>query len=155
MSFLRMDSLMKSSWTRSLETNDRLCKSNIFTRNLEQLYYNRDIRMYVYLCIYIYIYMSIYMPVYIYIYMYIHQIYSCEYIYIYIYIIIYICIYSYTYIHAYLHDLMNHVLIFEGQPRRFALWDLVPNWYKIFPPDNIDLAEMKEQTGLSIETSIQ
>ena len=87
------------------------------------------------------------MPVYRYIYMYIHQIYSCEYIIIYIHIhmIIYICIYSYTYIHAYLHDLMNHVLIFEGQPRRFALWDLVPNWYKIFPPDNIDLAEMKEQ----------
>ena len=39
-------------------------------------------------------------------------------------------------------DPMNHVKILKGQPRRFALWELVPNWYKVFPRDHIDQVEI-------------
>jgi len=50
-------------------------------------------------------------------------------------------------------DPMNHVKIFKDLSRRFALSELVPNWCQIFPPDHIDLAEMKKPTGLSNKTS--
>jgi len=39
-------------------------------------------------------------------------------------------------------DPMNHVKILKGQPRQFALWELVPNWYKVFPRDHIDQVEI-------------
>jgi len=47
----------------------------------------------------------------------------------------------------------SHVKICKGQPRRFALWKLIPNWCKTFPPDHIDLAEMKKPTWLRNKTS--
>jgi len=47
---------------------------------------------------------------------------------------------------------MNRVKIY-GQPRRDALRVLVPNWYKIFPPDHTDLAEMHQPTGLIDKTT--
>ena len=31
---------------------------------------------------------------------------------------------------------LNRVKMFKGQPCRFVLWELVPNWYKSFPPDH-------------------
>jgi len=48
---------------------------------------------------------------------------------------------------------MNHVKIFKGQPRRFALWELVPNWYKIFPPDYFGQMEINNSTILKNKTS--
>jgi len=47
---------------------------------------------------------------------------------------------------------MNHVKILKGQPHRFALWQLVPNWYKSFPPDHFGQAEMNASTMLSNKT---
>jgi len=47
---------------------------------------------------------------------------------------------------------MNHAKIFKGQPRRDALSELVPDWYRKFLPDHIDLAEMNQPTGLSNKT---
>jgi len=49
---------------------------------------------------------------------------------------------------------MNHVKMFKVQPRRFALWVLVPHWYKTFSPDHIDLAVMQTPIELSNKTSI-
>jgi len=48
---------------------------------------------------------------------------------------------------------MNHVKINKGQPRRFALWVLVQDWYKTFPPDHIDQAEINNSTMLRNKTS--
>jgi len=48
---------------------------------------------------------------------------------------------------------MNHTKILKGQLRRFALWALVPNWYKKILPDHIDLAKMIKPTELSNEAS--
>ena len=48
---------------------------------------------------------------------------------------------------------MNHAKIFKGQPLRFAVWELVPKWYKTFPPDYIDQVEIKNSTMLSNTTS--
>jgi len=42
---------------------------------------------------------------------------------------------------------MNHVKIFKGQTRGFALWVLGAHWYKTSLSDHIDLAEMKSQLG--------
>ena len=39
-------------------------------------------------------------------------------------------------------DPVNHVTISKGQPNQSALWELVPNWYKIFRPDHTDQAEI-------------
>jgi len=46
-------------------------------------------------------------------------------------------------------DPMNHAQIFKGQPRRFVLWELVPNWYKSLSPDHLGQAEMKDSAMLS------
>jgi len=48
---------------------------------------------------------------------------------------------------------MNHVKIFKGQLRRFALWELVPKSYKVFPPDHIDELEISNSTMLMNNTS--
>ena len=48
---------------------------------------------------------------------------------------------------------MNHVKLLKGQPRRFALWELVPNSYQSFPPVHFGQAEMNESTMLSNKTS--
>jgi len=50
-------------------------------------------------------------------------------------------------------DPMYHIKIFKDQPYRFALCELTPNWYKKFPPDPIDLTQMKKQTELNNKTS--
>ena len=50
-------------------------------------------------------------------------------------------------------DHMNHVKILKGQPHQFALWELVFNWYKTFPPDHFGRVEMKQPVGLSNKTS--
>jgi len=44
---------------------------------------------------------------------------------------------------------MNHVKIFTRQPRQFALWGLVPHWYKTFPPDHIGQVEINNSTMLN------
>ena len=46
---------------------------------------------------------------------------------------------------------MKHVKILKGQPRRFALWELVPNWYKKLSRDHTDLVEIKSQLGWVIK----
>jgi len=43
--------------------------------------------------------------------------------------------------------------LFKGQPRRFALWELVPNWYKSFLHDHFGQLKIKDITMLSNETS--
>jgi len=48
---------------------------------------------------------------------------------------------------------MNHVQMLKGQPHRFALWELLPDWYKIFPPDHFGQAKMNDSTMLSNKTS--
>jgi len=48
---------------------------------------------------------------------------------------------------------MIHVKIFEGQPRRFALSELVQAWYKIFPPDHFGQVEINDSTMLGNKTS--
>jgi len=48
---------------------------------------------------------------------------------------------------------MNHVKIFKGQSHRFTFWELVPNWYKSFPPDHFGQAEINDSTMLSNESS--
>jgi len=46
-------------------------------------------------------------------------------------------------------DLMNHINTFKGLPLKYALWELVPNWYKMFPPDRLGRTDMEMLTGLS------
>jgi len=48
---------------------------------------------------------------------------------------------------------MNDVKTFKGQSYRFALWELVPNQQKSFPPDQYDLAGMNDSTMMSDKTS--
>jgi len=48
---------------------------------------------------------------------------------------------------------INHVKIFKGQPRRFALCQLVPYWFKKFPPDDIDQAEIYNSIMLRNKSS--
>jgi len=43
--------------------------------------------------------------------------------------------------------------LIKGQPRRFALWELVPNWCNSFLPDRFGQLEMNDITMLSNETS--
>jgi len=50
-------------------------------------------------------------------------------------------------------DLMHHANIFKGQPCRFASVKLVPNWYKMLPPDHLCQAEMKDSTVLGNKTN--
>ena len=83
--------------------------------------------------------------------------------YIYVNIYIYImCIFYIAVVHAndistamcaYPPNPMNHVKIFQGRPRRFALWVLVPHWYKSIPPDHFGQAGMNAATMLSNTTS--
>ena len=54
---------------------------------------------------------------------------------------------------AYPPDPMNHANIFEGQPRRFALCQLVPTWYKSFSSDHSGHDQMNNSTILSNKTS--
>ena len=66
----------------------------------------------------------------------------------------YICLYIYIFISVYIRDFLsflgaktqpdptNDVEIFESQLLRFALWELVPNWYKTFLTDYIDNLEI-------------
>ena len=49
---------------------------------------------------------------------------------------------------------MNHARTrtFKAQPHQFVLWELVPEWYKLFPPDRYDLAgKMSDSTMLNKE----
>jgi len=48
---------------------------------------------------------------------------------------------------------MNHVKIFQGQPRRFALSELVQAWYKTFPTDHFGQLEINDSTMLRNKTS--
>ena len=43
---------------------------------------------------------------------------------------------------------MNHVKSHKGQPHRFVLWELVPEWYKTFTPDHVDQVETINSTIL-------
>ena len=69
----------------------------------------------------------------------------------------YICIGMYIYIYIYVNMYpptpMNHLKILKGWPLRDAPSKLVQLLYKTFPPDHIDLAEMKNPTRLSNKTS--
>jgi len=49
-------------------------------------------------------------------------------------------------------DTMNNVKIIKGQPRRFAIVELVSSWYKTFPPDHIDQLETNNSTMLRNKT---
>jgi len=46
----------------------------------------------------------------------------------------------------------NHVNTFKGRPRRFALSELVPHWYKSFPSDHFFEAGMDLSTMMSNKT---
>jgi len=46
-------------------------------------------------------------------------------------------------------DPIHHAKRFKGQPYRCALSELVPKWYKTFPPDQNGLVEMNQPTGVS------
>jgi len=48
---------------------------------------------------------------------------------------------------------MNYAKIFKSPLRQSALWQLVPNWYKSFPPDHFGQAEINDSTMLSNNTS--
>jgi len=48
---------------------------------------------------------------------------------------------------------MNHVSIFKGQHRRFALSELVQAWYKTFPPAYFVQVEINDSTTLRNKTS--
>jgi len=50
-------------------------------------------------------------------------------------------------------DPMNHAKRLKGWSPRDAPWELVPRWYKTFPPDHFGRVEIKMQTGLSNKTS--
>jgi len=43
---------------------------------------------------------------------------------------------------------IDEAKIFKGQPRRFALWELAPNWYKTIPPDHIDQVQINDSPRL-------
>jgi len=45
---------------------------------------------------------------------------------------------------------MNHAKIFKGWPSQDASWELVPRWYKSFPPGRF-LAEMQKPTSHYVE----
>jgi len=45
-------------------------------------------------------------------------------------------------------DPMNHLKIVKGQPRRFALSELVQALYKTFPPDHFGQVRIKDSTML-------
>jgi len=42
---------------------------------------------------------------------------------------------------------------FDGKPRQGTLQELVPNWWKIFPPVHFDLIEMNQPTSINNKTS--
>jgi len=44
---------------------------------------------------------------------------------------------------------MHFAKMFKGKPRQLALCELVPNWYKTFPPDHFGQVEMNDSTMLS------
>ena len=46
-----------------------------------------------------------------------------------------------------------HIKVFKGQPRRFALSELVQAWYKTFPPDQNGQVEIDDSTMLRNKTS--
>jgi len=48
---------------------------------------------------------------------------------------------------------MNHVKIFKGQPRRFALSELVQAWYKKFPSDRFVQVEINDSTIMRNKTA--
>jgi len=70
-------------------------------------------------------------------------------IYIYMYIHTSKCIHTYT-----TRPFPSCQNILEGQPRRGNLWELVPNWYKSFPPDHFGQWEINQPTRLSSRTSL-
>ena len=57
--------------------------------------------------------------------------------------------YTYIYTPCFPPDPMNHVKIFKGPLHQYALWELVPNWYKSFSPDHFGQAEMKDSNMLT------
>ena len=52
-------------------------------------------------------------------------------------------------VHSILPDIMHVAKMFKGKPRQLALCELVPNWYKTFPPDHFGQVEMNDSTMLS------
>jgi len=50
-------------------------------------------------------------------------------------------------------DPIHHIKLFKGQTLRFALWELVLNWYKTFPSDHIDHSEINSSTKLTNKTT--
>jgi len=62
-------------------------------------------------------------------------------------------IHGYMYIYVYPPDPMNHAKIFKGWSPRDAPSELVPQWYKTFPPDHFGRVEMNKPTRFSNKTS--
>ena len=50
-------------------------------------------------------------------------------------------------------DPMNQLKILKGQPRRYALSELVQAWYKIFPPDHFGQVKINVSTMFRNKTS--
>jgi len=48
---------------------------------------------------------------------------------------------------------MNHAKKIKVWSPRDAPWELIPQWYKTFPPDHFGGVEMKKPTGLSKKAS--
>jgi len=102
-------------------------------------------------CVYIYIHIVVFTYIYIYIYAFYTYIYTLIYIhtYVYIYMYIYTCMYIYMCVFMYVCIYINisirptqqitsgstFIQIFKVEPDHFALWELVPNWYKLIPPE--------------------
>jgi len=63
--------------------------------------------------------------------------------------------YAYTnaFIYTYPPDPMNHANIFKGWSSQDAPSELVPQWYKTFPPDHFGRVEMKKPTRFSNKTN--
>jgi len=95
-------------------------------------------------------YIRTYINIYIYIYLYV-----CLQVYMYIYI--YTCIYvrTHRYVNVYTcpSSPMIHVNIFKGQPRRFALLELLQAWYKSFAPDHFGQVQINHSTMLRNKSS--
>jgi len=130
-----------------------------YTQTYINTYIITDIHTYIHTKIHTYKHTKIHT----YIHKYIH---TCIHTYIQTNIHTYIHTYTHTYIQTYIHtymqictythtllDTMNHVKIIKGQPRWFALVELVPSWYNTFPPDHIDQLEINNSTMLRNKTS--
>jgi len=113
------------------------------------IYIYAYIYIFMYMCIYVYVYIHIHIHIYTYTYTYIYK-HVCIYMYIQTYIYIHINRYIYIYNYICPPDPMNTCrIIEEPAPPMCPLGAVVPNWYKTFPPDQYDQAEIQDSTMLS------